>query len=63
LAEFPWVLNAEGSQLTIQVQNGDIPSSILLLDELLIRPENAVLLKKDNRFIWINNRRFPVLND
>lgn len=63
LAEIPWVLNAEGSQLTIQVQNGDIPSSSLLLDELLIRPENAVLIKKDDRFIWLNNRRFPVFID
>ena len=60
LTEIPWTLHDIGSQIIIKVNNPDIPKEHLFLDELLIRPENAVLIKKDERFIWINNRRYPI---
>jgi hypothetical protein len=63
LVEIPWILNAKGSEIAVQVQNTEIPSSHLFLDELLIRPNNTLWLKKDKRIIWINNRRYPMFHD
>jgi hypothetical protein len=59
LAEIPWVLHESGSQIFIKVNNPDIPKEHLFLDELLLKPEKAVLVKKDWQFVWMNNRRYP----
>lgn len=63
LAEIPWTLHEVASRLIVKVNNPDIPNEYLFIDELLIKPESGILIKKDRHFVWINNRRYPILKE
>lgn len=58
MLEIPFVLQNADGKLAFRLENKDLRNKTFYLDELLIKPKEMDLYRKENGVIWKNNRWF-----